>query len=112
MLILCSMMGVNVTSLVALLSVVTLAISLSVQNLLTNVISGIILLGSKPFKVGDFVEIGTNSGTVQALGMLYTKIVTADYRVVSIPNSNITANEIVNQTAGGKRRIDISISAS
>ena len=98
-LILCSMMGVNVTSLVALLSVVTLAISLSVQNLLTNVISGIILLGSKPFKVGDFVEIGTNSGTVQALGMLYTKIVTADYRVVSIPNSNITANEIVNQTA-------------
>lgn len=111
-LILCSMMGVNVTSLVALLSVVTLAISLSVQNLLTNVISGIILLGSKPFKVGDFVEIGTNSGTVQALGMLYTKIVTADYRVVSIPNSNITANEIVNQTAGGKRRIDISISAS
>ena len=56
-LILCSMMGVNVTSLVALLSVVTLAISLSVQNLLTNVISGIILLGSKPFKVGDFVEL-------------------------------------------------------
>lgn len=111
-LILCSMLGVNVTSLVALLSVVTLAISLSVQNLLTNVISGIILLGSKPFKVGDFVEIGTNSGTVQELGMLYTKIVTADYRVVSIPNSNITANEIVNQTAGGKRRIDISISAS
>ena len=56
-LILCSMLGVNVTSLVALLSVVTLAISLSVQNLLTNVISGIILLGSKPFKVGDFVEL-------------------------------------------------------
>lgn len=96
-LILCSMLGVNVTSLVALLSVVTLAISLSVQNLLTNVISGIILLGSKPFKVGDFVEVGTNSGTVQELGMLYTKIVTADYRVVSIPNSNITANEIVNR---------------
>ena len=104
-LILCSMMGVNVTSLVALLSVVTLAISLSVQNLLTNVISGIILLGSKPFKVGDFVEIGTNSGTVQALGMLYTKIVTADYRVVSIPNSNITANEIVNQTEIGRAHV-------
>lgn len=111
-LILCGMLGINVTSLVALLSVVTLAISLSVQNLLTNVISGIILLASKPFKVGDYVEIGQQSGTVHELGMLYTKILTLDHCVVEIPNSNITANEIINHTASGKRRIDLSISAS
>ena len=111
-LILCGMVGIDVTSLVALLSVVSLAISLSVQNALANVVSGFILLLTHPFKVGDFVEIGLQSGTVQELGMFHTKIVTPDHRQVDIPNSNITANDIVNYSVLGKRRVDIVVTAS
>lgn len=111
-LILCAMVGIDVTSLVALLSVVSLAISLSVQNALANVVSGFIILATNPFKVGDFVEIGQQSGTVQELGMFHTKIVTPDNRQVDIPNSNITANDIVNYTVLGKRRVDIVVTAS
>lgn len=111
-LILCGMLGVDVTSLVALLSVVSLAVSLSVQNALANVVSGFILLGTSPYKVGDFVQIGQQSGTVQELGMFYTKITTVDNRQVNIPNSNITANDIVNYTVLGQRRVDLSITAS
>lgn len=111
-LILCGMVGIDVTSLVALLSVVSLAVSLSVQNALANVVSGFILLATHPFKVGDFVEIGQQSGTVQELGMFHTKIVTVDHRQVDIPNSNITANDIVNYTVLGKRRVDLFLTAS
>lgn len=111
-LVLCAMLGIDVTSLVALLSVVSLAISLSVQNALANVVSGFIILATNPFKVGDFVEIGLQSGTVQELGMFHTKVVTPDNRQVDIPNSNITANDIVNYTVLGKRRVDILVTAS
>lgn len=111
-LILCGMLGIDVTSLVALLSVVSLAISLSVQNALANVVSGFILLATHPFKVGDFVEIGLQSGTVQELGMFHTKVTTPDNRQVDIPNSNITANDIINYTVMGKRRVDILVTAS
>ena len=111
-LIVCGMLGIDVTSLVALLSVVSLAVSLSVQNALANVVSGFIILATYPFKVGDFVEIGLQSGTVQELGMFHTKVITPDNRQVDIPNSNITANDIINYTVLGKRRVDIIVTAS
>lgn len=111
-LVFCGMIGINVTSLVALFSVVTLAISLSMQNALTNVVSGVILLSNKPFKVGDFVEIGQKSGTVQELGMFYTKLATPDNRLIDMPNSNIMSNEIVNYSVLGTRRVDLNVTAS
>ncbi len=107
-----SRLGIDVTGIVALASVLTLAISLSVQSALTNVISGFTLLYTKPFTAGDYVEIAGQSGTVKEVGLTYTKLATADNKIVSIPNSAVTSAEIVNYSVSGTRRVDISISAS
>ena len=68
-LILAGSLGIDVTSVVALASVLTLAVSLSVQNLLTNVLGGFTLLYTHPFKSGDYVEVAGKSGTVQEISM-------------------------------------------
>ena len=107
-----SKLGIDVTGIVALASVLTLAVSLSVQTALTNVISGFTLLYTKPFVAGDFVEIAGQSGTVKEVGLTYTKLATADNKVVSIPNSAVTAAQIINFSVSGTRRVDISVSAS
>ena len=105
-------LGIDVTGVIALASVLTLAVSLSVQNALTNIIGGFTLLYTKPFKSGDFVEIAGESGTVEEIGMSYTKLITADNKVVYIPNSAVVAADIVNFTVSGTRRVDLTISAS
>lgn len=111
-LILASKLGIDTTSVVALVSVLTLAVSLSVQNALSNVISGFMLLYNKPFKTGDYVEVAGQGGTVQEIGLTYTRLATPDNKRVSIPNSAVTAGQIVNFTELGTRRVDISISAA
>lgn len=105
-------LGIDVTGVVALASVLTLAVSLSVQNLLTNVFGGFTLLYTKPFSSEDFVEIAGQSGTVKEIGLSYTKLATADNKIVSIPNSAVVAAEIVNYTVTGKRRLDINLAVS
>ena len=70
-----SQLGIDVTGIVALFSVVTLALSLALQNLLTNVIGGFTLLSQQSFHSGDYVEIAGQSGTVQEISMAYTKLV-------------------------------------
>ena len=107
-----SSLGIDITGIVALASVLTLVISLAVQNALTNVIGGITLLYTRPFKSGDFVEIANDSGTVEEIGMSYTKLVTVDNKTVYIPNSAVVSTEIVNFTARGTRRVDLTFTAS
>ena len=107
-----SSLGIDVTGVVALASVLTLAISLSVQNALTNMIGGFTLLNTRPFVSGDFVEIGGQTGTVKEIGMTYTKLATVDNKTVSIPNGTVVSTEIINYTANGTRRVDILVSAS
>lgn len=111
-LILASSLGIDVTGVIALASVLTLAISLSVQNALTNVISGFTLLYTKPFSAGDYVEVAGQSGSVEEIGLTYTKLATPDNKRVFIPNGAVTSSEIVNYTVLGTRRVDIKISAS
>jgi len=111
-LIIADKLGIDVTGVVALASVLTLAISLSVQNALTNLISGFTLLYTKPFVSGDYVEVAGQSGTVQEIGLTYTKLATPDNKVISIPNGSVTSAQIVNYTVQGTRRIDITVSAS
>ena len=105
-------LGIDVTGVVALASVLTLAISLSVQNALTNLISGFTLLYTKPFSSGDYVEIAGQSGSVQEIGLTYTKLATADNKSVSIPNSAVTSAEIVNYTVLGTRRVSTTVAVS
>ena len=107
-----SSLGIDVTGIIALASVLTLAISLSVQNLLTNIIGGFTLLYTKPFSSGDFVEIAAESGTVSEIGMTYTKLITGDNKVIYIPNSAVVAADIVNYSVTGTRRVELKISAS
>ena len=105
-------LGINITGIVALASVVTLAISLALQNSLTNLIGGFTLLYTKPFASGDYVEIAGQSGTVTEVGMAYTKLMTPDNKLVQIPNANVVASEIINYSSTGTRRVDVTVSAS
>ena len=95
------------TSLVALVSVAGLALSLSLQNTLSNVFSGVTLLMTRPFSVGDFVESGTTSGTVTRMGLFYVTMVTPDNKEIHVPNSDISASRLTNYTAEPKRRVDL-----
>ncbi|MBE6926103.1 MAG: mechanosensitive ion channel family protein [Ruminococcaceae bacterium] len=111
-LIVASCLGIDVTGVVALASVLTLAISLSLQDLLTNIFGGFTLLYTHPFASGDFVEIAGQSGSVVEIGLAYTKLYTPDNKQVSIPNSAVVSSEIVNYTANGTRRAEIIVSAA
>jgi len=111
-LIVLSTLGVDVTSLVALLSVAGLAVSLALQNTLSNLAGGIQLLVTKPFVAGDFVEAGANSGKVEQVGLAYTTLITADNKVVHVPNSDIAADRIINYNVRGTRRVELKVTAS
>ena len=111
-LVVASKLGIDVTGVIAFASVLTLAISLAVQNALANVVGGFTILYTHPFSSGDYVEIAGQSGTVQEIGLTYTKLTTGDNKAVCIPNSAITAAQIVNYTVLGTRRVDIAVSAS
>ena len=111
-LILASSLGIDVTGIVALASVVSLAISLALQNMLATVVGGFTLLYTRPFSSGDFVEIAAQSGTIKDIGIAYTRLITPDNKVVSIPNSAVVADQIVNFTTEGTRRLEIQVSAS
>jgi small conductance mechanosensitive channel len=105
-------LDIPVTSLVAVLSVVGLALSLAVQNFLSNVAGGLQILASQPFKVGDYVEAGSCSGTVTEIGLFYTKLLSPDNKLVQLPNSTIVSANVVNYSAQPNRRVDIKVSTS
>ena len=107
-----SYLGINITSLVTLLSAVSLAISLSVQNVLSNVAGGIMVMGSKPFCQGDYVSIDGEEGTVDEITTVYTKFHTIDNRSVLMPNAKVSQATIVNFSALGKRRLEQTFTAS
>lgn len=107
-----SALGIDVTGVVAVASVLTLAVSLAMQNLLTNLVGGFTILTTHPFHSGDFVDIGEESGTVDEISMTYTRLITPDNKVVFVPNSTVEASQITNYTVGGTRRAEIKVTAS
>ena len=104
--------GIEVTSLIALLSVIGLAISLAIQGTLSNLAGGIQVLVSKPFKAGDYIETDSVSGTVSEIGLVYTKIKTYDNKMIMIPNGQISSAKITNYTAEERRRVDLKFNTS
>lgn len=111
-LIVASSLGIDVTGVIALASVLTLAISLAVQDALSNIIGGFTLICTRPFTIGDFVEIGGQSGTVTDIGLNYTKLLTGDRKTVSMPNRTIVSSQIINFTVEGTRRVDITVNVA
>lgn len=105
-------LGIDVTGIIALASVLTLAVSLAVQDLLTNVIGGFTLLYTKPFGSGDYVEIACEAGTVHEIGMTYTKLVTPDNKIIYIPNKSVVSADIVNYSDTGTRRVELKVNVS
>jgi len=104
-------LGIDVTGVIALASVLTLSVSLALQNALANVFGGFTLLYTAPFHSGDYVDIGAESGTVVEIGMTYTKLQTPDNKMISIPNSTVVGGDIVNYSITGSRRVDIPVTA-
>ena len=90
----------------------TLAVSLSVQNALSNVAGGLLVMGTKPFKKGDFVSIDGLTGVVDEIAMVYTRLHTVDNRSVLIPNAKVSAATVENYSAYPKRRLELTVSAS
>ena len=111
-LIVAAKLGIDVTSIVALASVLTLALSLALQNMVSNVIGGFIILSTTPFHSGNYVEIAGQAGTVTEINMTYTKLTTPDGKLISIPNSAVVAAQIINYSAEPIRRVDVNVSAS
>lgn len=105
-------LGIEISSIIALLSVVGLAVSLAVQDSLANAASGIMILITKPFVKGDYVDIGSVSGTVDAVGLVNTTLLTIDNKMIFVPNSTVSAENIVNYSHETTRRIEIKINVS
>ena len=105
-------LGIPTTSLVALISIAGLALSLSVQNILSNLFSGLTLLVSKPFKSGDFVEVGGRNGIIKSVGLFYTQLNTLDNVSINIPNSDVTGTTVINYSREPLRRVDRVFSAA
>lgn len=105
-------LGIPVTSLVALFSVVGLAVSLAVQGALSNLAGGLMVLSAKPFQVGDFVTIDNVSGTVVDVTLTHTKLSTTDNRLVYLTNKTVSETTVINFSAQDTRRVELTIDAS
>jgi small conductance mechanosensitive channel len=105
-------LGIPTASLVAVLSVAGLALSLSIQGIMSNLFSGFTILTTRPFSSGDYTELGGVSGTVVDVNFFYTKMLTVDKKLIYIPNSDVTSSKITNYSREPVRRIDLQVSAS
>jgi len=99
--------GVETTSLIAVLGAAGLAIGLALQGTLSNVASGVMLLLLRPFKVGDFVEVAGQAGTVKGVSLFTTEMSTGDNVQIIMPNSQVWGSAIKNYSAHDTRRVDL-----
>ncbi len=104
--------GVQTTSLVAMLGAAALAVGLALQGVLRDIASGVLIVMFRPFRLGDFVDIGGKQGTVQDISLFYTAMNTIDNRRVIIHNSRAWGDVIENFTANPVRRIDLTVGIS
>ena len=104
--------GIETTSIIAVIGAAGLAVGLALQGTLSNVAAGVMLLFLRPFKVGDWMETGTVSGTVNEIGLFSTIINTFDNIYISVPNSSIWGSIIINHSKYNTRRMDLDIGIS
>lgn len=104
--------GIPMASMVAVIGSAGLAIGLALQGSLGNIAGGFIILVFKPFKVGDFIETANAVGTVEAINIFYTKILTTDNKVVQVPNAVISNQTLTDYSTKDMRRVDLTISTA
>ena len=105
-----STFGLDATSIVAVLGSAGVAIGLALQGSLSNFAGGILILLIKPFVIGDYIVACGEEGTVTQIDMCYTKLTTADERIVVLPNGTLANTTIVNNTTTPNRRVDFTVS--
>lgn len=104
--------GVSTTGLIAGFSAAGAAVALALKDSLSNIAGGIVLLITHPFVTGDFIEIGSYSGTVKEIDILQTTLITGDNKTIVIPNGLLSSDEVVNYTKEPTRRVDLTVSVS
>lgn len=104
--------GIPMTSMIAVLGAAGLAIGLALKDSLSNIASGVMLVSLKPFRAGDVVRIAGETGKVESVSIFQTRLRGADNQTIVLPNSLITTDAIVNLTPDVKRRIEIVIGVS
>ena len=102
-----SIIGIPMTSIITVLGTMGVAVGLALKDSLSNVAGGVILLVNRTLKVGDYVDIGAYSGTVDEVSILFTKITTVDNKDIFIPNGTVATSAITNYSMEGNRRVDI-----
>ena len=107
-----TVIGIPSTSIITLLGSAGVAIGLALQGGLSNIAGGLIVLIFKPFKIGDFIDTHTDSGTVKNISLFYTTLLTPDNRTVTIPNGNLANQTSINYSKEGIRRLDINVDVS
>jgi small conductance mechanosensitive channel len=104
-------LGIDTSSIVAVIASAGFAIGLAFQGSLSNFAGGVLLLVMKPFKVGDFIESEGQMGTVHGIKILYTEIITVDNQVVYVPNGKLSNASITNYSALDTRRFELKFGA-
>jgi small conductance mechanosensitive channel len=107
-----SKIGIQTASFIAVVGAAGLAVGLALQGSLANFASGVLMLIFKPFKVGDFVEAAGAKGTVKEIQIFNTVLASPDNVRVIIPNAQVTGGSIMNYTANGTRRVDLTVGVS
>lgn len=98
--------GIDTKSMITMLGVCGGAIALSLKESLSNIAGGIVIIATKPFSNGDYVNIDGTEGNVEHVDMMVTTLVTADNKTVTIPNGTVSNSVVVNFTKANKRRVD------
>lgn len=100
-------LGIQTTSLLAILGAAGLAIGLALQGSLSNFASGVMIVGFRPYRVGDVIEAAGVAGKVEEVQIFTTVLLTADNKTIIIPNNQVMASEIINYSAQPTRRVDL-----
>lgn len=111
-LVLLSTIGVEVSGIITALSAAVLAIGMALQTIISNVANGIVIVATHMFKKGDFITVGSESGSIVDINFLFTTIKTGDNKKVTIPNSSIVNSNVINAGAHPKRRVDFTFSVA
>ncbi len=104
-----SQLGVQTTSLIAILGAMSLAVGLSLKSSLSNLASGLLLVLFRPFKTGDYIKIGSYEGTVDEINLLFTEMLNSSNQQLTIPNSKFMSDAIINFSSKDTRRTDMII---
>lgn len=107
-----AMLGMDMTSLVAMLASAGLAVGLALQGALANLAGGLMILIFKPFRVGDYIDTHSDSGTVAEITVFYTILQTPDNRRITVPNGALTNASIINYSSEKTRRLDLTFTVA